>query len=117
LNKSIGVGKNKAGFMSPPTVHQGFRQSLVPGGVETGGEKGQDMLKQFKVVVEKHADGYVAYPVGMKGHFIGEGPTYEEALSEVKSAILFHIKTFGEEVVEMDSPVLDAFVTDAGISL
>ena len=58
------------------------------------------MLKQFKVVVEKHADGYVAYPLGLKGVVIGEGDTYEEALADVKSAIAFHIETFGPQVCE-----------------
>jgi len=53
------------------------------------------MVKQFKVIVEKHADGYVAYPIGLKGVVVGEGDTYEEALMDVKSAIAFHIETFG----------------------
>jgi hypothetical protein len=74
------------------------------------------MVKQLKIVVEKHADRFVAYPAGMKGHFMGEGHTCEEAMSEVKSAMVFHIKTFGEEVIEVDSPVLDAFVEDAGLT-
>ena len=56
------------------------------------------MLKQFKVIVEKHQDGYVAYPLGIKGVVVGEGETYEEALADVKSAIQFHIETFGQEV-------------------
>jgi len=54
------------------------------------------MTKQFKVIVEKHSDGYVAYPLGLKGVVVGEGETYEEALADVKSAISFHIETFGE---------------------
>ncbi|MGD0003208.1 MAG: type II toxin-antitoxin system HicB family antitoxin [Anaerolineaceae bacterium] len=58
------------------------------------------MTRQFKVVVEKHPDGYVAYPLGVKGIMVGEGNTYEEALSDVKSAIAFHIETFGVEVLE-----------------
>ncbi len=58
------------------------------------------MLRQFKVVVEKHSDGYVAYPLGLKGVVIGEGDTYEEALADVKSAIAFHIETFGTEVLD-----------------
>ena len=24
-------------------------------------------MKQFKIIVEKHPDGYVAYPLGLKG--------------------------------------------------
>jgi predicted RNase H-like HicB family nuclease len=52
-------------------------------------------MRQFKVIVEKHPDGYVAYPLGLKGVVVGEGDTYEEALADVKSAIQFHIDTFG----------------------
>ena len=55
-------------------------------------------MRQFKVIVEKHPDGYVAYPLGLKGIVVGEGDTYEEALADVKSAIQFHIDTFGPEV-------------------
>jgi predicted RNase H-like HicB family nuclease len=58
------------------------------------------MLKQFKIIVEKHADTYVAYPLGLKGIVIGEGDTYEEALADVKSAIQFHIETFGLDVLD-----------------
>ena len=57
-------------------------------------------MRQFKVIVEKHADGYVAYPLGLKGIVVGEGDTYEEALADVKSAIQFHIDTFGLEVFD-----------------
>ncbi len=75
------------------------------------------MTKQFKVIVEKHADGYVAYPLGLKGVVVGEGDTYEEALADVKSAIQFHIETFGVEVLETETPVLEAFVAEAGITV
>ncbi|MDO8684927.1 MAG: type II toxin-antitoxin system HicB family antitoxin [Armatimonadota bacterium] len=54
-------------------------------------------MKQFKIVIEKHSDGYVAYPLGMKGVVVGQGDTYEETLADVKSAIRFHIETFGED--------------------
>ncbi len=57
------------------------------------------MVKQIKVVVEKHPDGYVAYPLGLKGVVVGEGDTYEEALADVKSAVAFHVETFGPEVL------------------
>jgi len=62
------------------------------------------MTRQFKVIVEKHPDGYVAYPLGLKGIVVGEGDTYEEALADVKSAIRFHIETFGQEELEKESP-------------
>jgi predicted RNase H-like HicB family nuclease len=58
------------------------------------------MTRQFKIIVEKYSDGYVAYPLGLKGVVVGEGDTYEDALADVKSAIQFHIETFGAEVLE-----------------
>ena len=75
------------------------------------------MQRQFKIIVEKHSDGYLAYPLGLKGIVIGQGDTYEEALTDVKSAIAFHIETFGREVLEDQSPILEAFVAEAGVSL
>lgn len=57
------------------------------------------MVRQIKIVVEKNTDGYVAYPLGLKGIVAGQGNTYKEALSDVKSAILFHVETFGKEVI------------------
>jgi predicted RNase H-like HicB family nuclease len=52
----------------------------------------------------------VAYRLGLKGVVVGEGSSYEEALADVKSAIRFHIETFGAEVLSDDSPLLEAFV-------
>jgi len=75
------------------------------------------MERQIKVLVEKHPDGYVAYPLGLKGVIVGEGDTFEEALADVKSAIRFHIETFGEEILESESPVLEVFVAEAGIAV
>jgi predicted RNase H-like HicB family nuclease len=75
------------------------------------------MTKQFKIIVEKHSDGYVAYPLGVKGIVVGEGNTYEEALADVQSAIAFHIETFGAEVFESETPVLEAFIAEAGIAV
>ena len=75
------------------------------------------MTKQFKVIVEKHSDGYVAYPLGLKGVVVGEGETYEEALADVKSAISFHIETFGKDVLLEDSPVLEVFIAEAGVGI
>ena len=73
-------------------------------------------MKRYKVLFEKHQDGYVAYPLGLKGVVVGQGDTYEEALADVTSAIRFHIESFGQEVFEEDSPVLEAFVAEAGLS-
>jgi len=72
-------------------------------------------MKQCKIIVEKHPDGYIAYPLGVKGVVVGEGDTYEEALTDVKSAIKFHIETFGTDVFDIDPPILEAFIAEAGV--
>ncbi len=73
-------------------------------------------MVHYKVIVEKHQDGYVAYPLGLKGVIVAEGNTYEEALEDVKSAIRFHIETFGKDVLESD-PALEVFVAEAGVAV
>ncbi len=75
------------------------------------------MTKQFKIIVEKHADGYVAYPLELKGVVVGQGENFDEALADVKSAIVFHIETFGPEIYETESPILEAFVAEAGVAV
>ena len=74
-------------------------------------------MRHVKIIVEKHPDGYIAYPLGVKGVVIGEGATYEEAVADVKSAIKFHIETFGAEVLESQPPVLEAFVAEAAVEV
>ncbi len=72
-------------------------------------------MDQVKIIVEKHAEGYVAYPVGLKGVVVGEGDSYEDALSDVKSAIRFHIETFGRAILDDDSPILDVVVAETDL--
>ena len=55
----------------------------------------------LKIIVEKHPDGFVAYPVGLRGIIVGQGETREEALTDVTSAIEFHVETFG--LAELES--------------
>jgi len=64
-------------------------------------------MKQVKVIIEKHRDGYVAYPVGVKGVVVGEGDTREEALKDARSALKFHVETSGPDVLEReDRPIM-----------
>ncbi len=72
-------------------------------------------MKQYKIIFERHPDGYVAYPLGTRGVVVGEGETYEEALADVKSAIQFHIESFGKEVLDIDPPILEAIVAETRI--
>ena len=71
-------------------------------------------MKQVKIIIEKHEDGYVAYPVGIQGVVVDEGDTYEEALRDVQSALKFHVESFGVQALDGDEgPVLEAFVAEA----
>lgn len=74
-------------------------------------------MKQFNIVVEKHPDGYVAYPLGVKGVVVGQGDTFDEALADVASAIRFHAETFGPGVLESDPPVLAAFIAETRVAV
>ncbi len=73
-------------------------------------------MQNVKIIVEKHPDGYVAYPLGIKGVVVGEGESYEDALADVRSAIRFHVEQFGEEMLTIDPPILEAFVAEAEVS-
>ncbi len=53
------------------------------------------------------------HPLGLKGVIVGEGDTGEAAQADCESAIRFHLDTFGPEALESESPVLDAFITEA----
>ena len=89
------------------TARPWWAPSIVPG-------KECAMVKSVKIIVEKHPDGYVAYPLGVRGVVVGQGDTYEEARADAKSAIQFHVETFGSDMVDVDPLVLEAFVAEAG---
>ena len=74
-------------------------------------------MQSFKIIVERHEKGYVAYPLGLKGVVVGEGDTYEDAVADATSAIEFHIETFGTGVLEIEEPVLDVFIAEAGVTV
>ena len=74
-------------------------------------------MRRFKIIVEQHPDGFVAYPLGLQGIVVGEGDTYESALADVTSAIRFHVPTFGPDVLDLESPALDAFVAEAPVEV
>ena len=70
-------------------------------------------MQHLKIVVEEHADGFVAYPVGLRGAVVGQGDTYEAAVNDVVSAIRFHIETFGPDAI--DPEVLDARLAEVTV--
>ena len=73
-------------------------------------------MTSIKIIVEKHADGYVAYPLGLSGVVVGQGDSYEAALADVRSAIQFHTETFGADALAPEWPVLEAFVAEVTIA-
>lgn len=68
-------------------------------------------------MVEKHVDGFVAYPVGLKGVIVGQGDTYQEALDDVKSAICYYAETFGTDSLEEYTSMLEAYLVEAEVSI
>jgi hypothetical protein len=73
-------------------------------------------MKKLKFVVEKHRDGYVAYPLGLKGAVVGEGDSYESALANARSAAVFHIESFGKEAFDDQDDVMEASITEASLT-
>ena len=65
-------------------------------------------MSEFKILVEKSPDGYIAYPISLQGSIIGEGATCEDALADLKSAIRFHAATFGKQSVKVEPKILEA---------
>jgi predicted RNase H-like HicB family nuclease len=75
------------------------------------------MTKDVKIIVEQHSDGFVAYPVGLRGVIVGQGDTREEAIADVTSAIQFHVETFGAAELETDEPLLNVFLADTRVAV
>nr|VFJ67697.1 MAG: hypothetical protein BECKDK2373C_GA0170839_116810 [Candidatus Kentron sp. DK] len=69
----------------------------------------------IKIVVERHPDTYVAYPLGTKGIVVGQGDTFDAAVADLESALAFHRETFGMAQLDVNPPILDAFISDARI--
>ena len=57
----------------------------------------EEYFRKLKIVVERHEDGFIAYPLGVDGAIVGEGDTFEDALSDVRSAIREYVDVFGVE--------------------
>ena len=74
-------------------------------------------MKQFRIIIEKHPDGYVAYPLSIKGAVVGQGDTYEEALADVKSAIRCYIEVFGKETMKNESPASETFLVETEVAI
>ena len=56
----------------------------------------------------------MSHPPGLKGVVAAERDTYEEAFAEVKSAVQFYIKTFGNDAFE-NNDVVETFVAEVAV--
>ena len=60
---------------------------------------------RFSVVIEKDKDGYFAFTPELQGCY-SQGDTYEEAIENIRDAILLHVEDrldSGEEVPQSES--------------
>ena len=74
-------------------------------------------MRTLKFIVERHSDGFLSYPLGLKGVVMGQGDTYEEALHDAKSAAQAHIEAFGTEAFDGDSDVEAAYVAEGTVAI
>jgi len=75
-------------------------------------------MRKVKIVVERHSDGYVAYPLDLRKGvaIVGEGDSYEEALADVTSAIKFTLESASEsEIFDDELPAVEVFVAEVEI--
>ncbi|TLM76527.1 MAG: type II toxin-antitoxin system HicB family antitoxin [Actinobacteria bacterium] len=68
-------------------------------------------MHKVRFVAEQHADGFVAFPLGVSGAVVGQGESADAALADARSALRFHVDTFGAQVLEEPEP-LDAFMVE-----
>jgi hypothetical protein len=73
-------------------------------------------MRVLKFIVEKHPDGYLAYPLALRGIVLGQGDSYGTALADARSATQFHIDTFGDEAWEDEGDVEAAYVAEASVA-
>jgi hypothetical protein len=73
--------------------------------------------RQIKVIVEKHYRWLCCLPIGLKDVVVAQGDSYQEVLDEIKSAINFHIETFGKEIFDSKDVVIEVFVVETSIAM
>jgi len=66
----------------------------------------------MKIIVERHPDTYVAYPLGIKGVVVGQSDPYKAAVADLKSALHFHVEAFGTDTLAVDPPIIEASVAE-----
>jgi hypothetical protein len=75
------------------------------------------MEVSIKVVIEKQANEYVAYPLGMADGIAGHGSSAEKALADLRFFIESDIEEYGSQVLAAAAEVLGASVEEIQIEL
>ena len=75
------------------------------------------MKKKLKIIVENYDDGFVAYPAGLKGVIVGYGETEEDTLDDVRSAIAFHVDSFGAGEIVPERGVIDVHIVETEVEV
>ena len=73
--------------------------------------------RRIKLVIERTEEGYVAYPLGLKGVIVAQGDSYDEAIQQVQSAVRFHVETFGEDVLEEALEAEEVFLAETEVAV
>ncbi len=73
-------------------------------------------MKTLKFVVEQHEEGFLAYPLGLRGVVLGQGDTGAEALADAQSGASFHIETFGTQAFDDADDIKSAYVAKAEVA-
>ncbi len=55
--------------------------------------------------------------MGLKGVVVAEGDTYEEALADARSAVQFHIQTFGRDVLDEEDAASEVFIAEKALAV
>jgi hypothetical protein len=66
--------------------------------------------------VLQHGDGFVAYPLGLRGVVVGQGDSGPEAHADAQSAARFRLETFGREAFDDEADIRTAYVTEADVA-
>lgn len=74
-------------------------------------------MTQLKIIVEKHPDGYIAYPLGRGDGVVGRGKTSEHALSNVKAALRSQADSVEEQASSLTPAIIEAFVSETGVKV
>ena len=65
------------------------------------------MKRKLVIIAKQHEDGWVAYPARIKGVIVGQGETRESAVEDLRSAVKFHVATFGANSLDFEKDDLE----------